>query len=577
MSVRLVFAAITAMAVMTGASAAVEPGAVASLSADLSATETGSALRNSEAEAVHTEERTLADLETGMDAFVLSPAQRLQTIQFTLPPNADTIEAWLRLAARPASETTNGRIHVSINGGEAITLRPQPQPMEARFALYSADFRPGENTLSIEFSSEGATAGWIVDARRSQLRLSLVETAQLGSLGALERTLGADFAAPRRIALISEDNRQRATVESLAAQGIALRAGGVPLFTGDAANADLVIRIAQSDALAEADRLALRNGQQAQGPEIAFVSGQTPRLIITGRNSDETTAAARLLAARSFEGYDANFIAADAISANRLGTRQARDAHRLAENADLRTFASSGLPFSADQGARTAVQLIGATESDRFGALSLLARSALVGGEAWLYAWYGDGSTEAPLDHNLLVIGPNSTNHDVVDRSAPAELRAAFRAAERSQGQRGLMRLAAAAYAAPAQSETAAEDDAPADIAQDGVGVASLFMDSQRNSRWIGTFSAPDMASFEAAGRSLARSDLWSAMNGRAAVWSARGVTPIDFSVEAPSLTDRVQEFAIDHTRDAALILFGLAFLMLMRGMWHRRRRVNAS
>lgn len=570
MSVRLVFAIVATMAVMTGASWAVEAGSTADLSStDLSSAASESATAT-DAHNIHTEERTLADLESGMDAFVLSPGQRLQTISFNLPPNADTTEAWLRLAARPASPTTSGRIHVSVNGGEAITLRPQAQPMEARFALYSADFRAGENTLSIEFTSEGATAGWIVDARRSQLRLSLTQATQIGSLSELERTLAADFAAPRRIALISDDNRQRATVESLVAQGLALRAGAVPIFTGDADSADLVVRIGQSASLDAIDTAGLRNGSQAQGPEISFIAGATPRIIVSGRNVDETTAAARLLAARSFDGYDTSFIAADAISAPRLGTRQARDAQRLAHNADLRTFASSGLPFSADQGSRTAVQLIGASDADRFGALSVLARAALVGGEAWLYAWYGNGEVDAPRDHNLLVIGPNSTRHNVVDRSAPAELRAAFRAAERSQGQRGLMRLAAAAYAAPTDTAEAATDTLA------NIGVASLFMDSRENGRWIGTLSAPDMASFEAAGRSLARSDLWNALEGRAAVWSTRGVTPIDFRVEAPSLTERVQEFAVDHTRDAAMILFGLAFLMLLRGMWHRRR-VNAS
>ncbi len=572
MSVRLVCgmlvaASMMASGVMTGASWAVEAGSSENTSTH-SSSEAFSADTAAAPDAnVHTEERTLADLESGMDAFVLSPAQRHQSISFTLPPNADTTEAWLRLAARPASETTSGRIHVSVNGGEAITLRPRPQPMEARFALYSADFRAGENTLTIEFSSEAATAGWIVDARRSQLRLSLTEATQLGSLSDLEETLGADYAAPRRIALISEANRQRATVESLTAQGLALRAGNVPMFSANADEADLIVRIADYPALSENERAALRNGSAASGPEIAFIPGETPTLIVTGRNSDEATAAARLLAARSFTGYERSFIAADAISAPRLGTRQARDSRYHTGNADLRTFATSGLPFSADQGSRTAVQLMGVNEGDRFGALSLLARSALVGGEAWLFAWYGDARDTVPADHNLLVIGPNAIENERVDRHAPAELRAALRAAERSQGQRGLMRLAAAAYAAPGDN---------GDAAQASIGVASIFNDGRDNNRWIGTFSAPDMSAFDAAGASLARSDLWSALEGRAVVWSTRGVTPIDFRVEAPTLMDRVQEFAADHTRDAALLLFALAFMMLLRGLWHRRR-VQAS
>ncbi|MBO6797161.1 cellulose biosynthesis cyclic di-GMP-binding regulatory protein BcsB [Maricaulis sp.] len=560
MSVRVACAAIALMAVMAGGSLAVETEA----ETEVLATEL--ALQ----ESVYTEERSLADLRSGMDAFVLSPSQNRQSIAFELPPNAQATEAWLRLAARPASETTTGLIHVSVNGGDPITIRPQARAMEARFALYSGDVRPGGNTLEIEFSTETATAGWIVDASRSQLRLSLERQERIGSLHELEETLASDYAALRRVALISEDNSERATAESLIAQGIALRAGTVPIFTNDIENSDLIVHIAEFSELPDEDLAVLRNPQGAAGPEIAFRNDGTPELIITGRNAEETTAAARLLAARSFEGYQTHFLAADAISASRLGMRQARDARNMAREADLRTFATSGLPFAADQGSRTAVQIVGNGAEDRFGALSVLARAALTSGEAWLYAWYGDGQQVVPSDHNLLVIGPNSTDFAAIDQNAPAELRAALRAAARSQGDRGMMRLAAAAYA---------DDNSAADSNENApnIGVASLFEDRAQAGRWIGTLTAPSEASFEAAGRSLARSTLWASLEGRAAVWSTRGVTPLDYSISAPTLQERVQEFALDHTRDAAFILFGLAFFMLLRGMWHRRRSVNAS
>lgn len=560
MSVRVACAAIAWVAVMAGGSLAVETEAEIEISASELAIQ----------ESVYTEERSLADLRSGMDAFVLSPSQTRQRIDFELPPNAAATEAWLRLAARPASETTTGLIHVSVNGGDPITIRPQARAMEARFALFSDDVRAGSNTLEIEFSTETATAGWIVDASRSQLRLSLQREDRIATLDELEETLASDFAAMRRVALISEDNSERATAESLIAQGIALRAGVVPIFTHDIENADLIVHVAEIDALPEEDRAALRNAAGVSGPEIAFRNDGTPELIVTGRNAEETTAAARLLAARSFEGYQSHFLAADAISASRLGVRQARDARNMARAADLRTFATSGLPFSADQGSRTAVQIVGNGAEDRFGALSVLARAALTSGEAWLYAWYGDGQQVVPADHNLLVIGPNSTDFAAIDQNAPAELRAALRAAARTQGQRGMMRLAAAAYADEVASNDA-NDNAP------NIGVASLFEDRTQAGRWIGTLTAPTDASFEAAGRSLARSNLWGSLEGRAAVWSTRGVTPLDYSVSAPTLMERAQEFALDHTRDAAFVLFGLAFFMLLRGMWHRRRRVNAS
>ena len=152
MSVRVACAAIALIAVMAGGSQAVETEAETAVSATELAIQ----------ESVYTEERSLADLRSGMDAFVLSPSQNRQSIAFELPPNAQATEAWLRLAARPASETTTGLIHVSVNGGDPITIRPQARAMEARFALYSGDVRPGENTLEIEFSTETATAGWIL-------------------------------------------------------------------------------------------------------------------------------------------------------------------------------------------------------------------------------------------------------------------------------------------------------------------------------------------------------------------------------------------------------------------------------
>lgn len=515
----------------------------------------------------NTEERALADLNGAGDAFVLSTSQPRSRIHFTLPPNVQTSEAWLRLAARPASDATAGTIEVRVNGGDPIVIRPQARAMEARFALFSADMRPGSNTLEIAYSTQTAAPGWIVDARRSQLRLTLEPVRPLETLGELEHALGSDFAAPRRIALVTDAGRERITLEALTAQGLALRAGEVPLFTGDADQADMVVRIAEFSRLDETDRAALRRGE-SQGPEVAFRHDGVPHLIVTGRNLDEATAAARLMGARSFEGYGRSFLAADAISARRLGREQVRDARAFSTNADLRTFAASGLPFSADQGARTAVQFSTRHDADRYGALSVLARAALIGDQAWLYAWYGDTSETAPADHNLLIIGPNSTQVSAVDRSAPEELRAAMRAAERSRGQRGLMRLAAAAYADAGDHAASAPGSQPRET---GVGVASLFRDRHNNQRWIGTLTTPDVASFADAGRSLARSDLWQALEGRAAVWSSRGVTPLDFSVAAPTLMDRARELAVDHTRDAAFLLFGAALLMLLRGFARRR------
>ena len=504
------------------------------------------------------EERALSELDSG-SVIVLSPVHARSDIRFTLPPRASAEEAWLTLAARPASDSADGVIEVSINGGEPIAIRPQPRPMEARFALYSADLVPGENTLSITYRAQSVSAGWIVDARRSNLRLTLDAAAAPADLDELEQALGADFAAPRRIALLTDISRKRATYEGLTVQGLSLRAGRVPNFSDDEAGADLAVRIAPQDRLSEADRALLAAAGGEHGPAVIYSAAPQPRLIVTGRNLDEAAAAARLLAARSFAGFGDSFLASDAVQARRLGQPFARDARRqVGEDADLRTLATSGLPFSADQGARTAVLFAAARPEDRYGALSILARASLTTGQAWLYAWYGDADDAAPADHDLLVIGSDGQVADRVQAAAPAEWRHAMRAAERSRGQRGVMRFAAAAYADD-------ENGGP------GLGVATMFRD-QADMRWIAALSAPRTASFESAGRSLARSELWTALEGRAAVWSDRGVTSYDFRVSQLALSDRALEFLNDHARDIAIGFFLFGTILFIRGTLRRRR-----
>jgi hypothetical protein len=547
MSVRVAIAA--AILSIAGAS-----GVSASLEAENSAVE---AVEN---HLVQVEERALSDLGDGSGAFVISPSEERVEIEFQLPPHAVATEAWLTLVARPAGPSANGLISVSLNGGEPVNLRPQAQSMRAGFSLFSRDVRAGRNILSIAYSAEAASAGWLIDARDSSLRLELDRAQTLSSLGELETALGADFAAPRRVALLAEDNSDRALLEGLTAQGLALRAGRVPNFTAHPDNADLVVRIATTGALGEAERAALSGA----GPTIALLPGARPHIVITGRNADEAAAASRLFAARSLRGVGRTFLAADAMEAERLGrpvlTRDTRGL--VGEDADLRTFATSALPFSAGQGSRTAVQIAAGTEADRMGALSVLARAALTSGEAWIYAWYGETEESAPIDHHLLIIGPRAVYADEVQRSSTPEWRTAWRQAERSQGRRGFMRFAAAAYA----------DGSPAGP---GLGVAGLFRDSRSPDRWIATLGAPAEASFADAGRSLARSELWGALEGRAAIWSDRGVTAYDYSVSGVPFWKGYVEFAVDNARIAALILFMLSAVILGRALMRRRRRVN--
>ena len=549
MSVRVaIAAAILSIAGASGVSASLEAGI--------------SAVQAVEDHLVQVEERALSDLGDGSGAFVISPSEERVEIDFQLPPHVMATEAWLTLVARPAGPTANGLISVSLNNGEPVNLRPQAQDMRAGFSLYSSDVRAGRNVLTISYAAQAASAGWLIDARQSNLRLELDQAQPLASLDELETALGADFAAPRRVALMAENNNDRAMLEGLTAQGLALRAGRVPNFSGEAANADLVVRVAERAALEDAERAALDRLGAGSGPAIALLPGARPHILITGRSADEAAAASRIFAARSLRGVGSTFLATDAMEAQRLGQAVLTRDTRVAENADLRTFATSALPFSAGQGSRTAVQIAAGNEADRMGALSVLARAALTSGEAWIYAWYGEADVSAPIDHHLLIIGPRAVYADEVQRSSTPEWRTAWRQAERSQGRRGFMRFAAAAYA----------DGSPAGP---GLGVAGLFRDSRSPDRWIATLGAPADASFADAGRSLARSELWGALEGRAAIWSDRGVTAYDYSVTGVPFWKGYVEFAVDNARIAALLLFMLSAVILGRALMRRRRRVN--
>lgn len=508
----------------------------------------GFAAHSQDAAAPASELRTLYDLDPTTNSRLLAAGSSTDLLTFDIAPNAAPASARLALAVRGAAQG-DGELTLVVNGRRAGELTVSAVDNTV-FEIDGGLLRAGANTISVMAAS--GDGDWLLDGRRSRLQVQFADLGQPETLADVELALASDFGGLRRIAI--EDTRGPRAIEVLSAQAIALRAGRVPLFTHDRANADLVV-VFESTPNAE-----------LSGPEVSLVDDHGLQIRIRGRNATETEAAARLFAARSFEGLGARFTIAEALAAPRL--RRAGLSAIGSDGTGLSRFVRESLPFGADRGARTAVVLDEFEGDTRLAAFSILSRAALTTGEAWIYAAFREDSRAVHDGQHLVVIGPDITEDRAFMDRVPDEMRAALRAADRAVGRRSGFRLAASAYA-EAESGEAQQGDPS--------GVAAVFEDPSEAGRWIAAFTAPDNTSFADAAATLARSDLWLSLQGRAAFWTAAGITPFDFTpAPTPSLRERAGELNF-YPREFAMAFFTLALLFVMRGMWlRRRRRVHA-
>lgn len=507
----------------------------------------GFAAHTQETASPSSELRTLYDLDPTTNSRLIEAGSRVNLLDFDIAPHAAPASARLALAIR-GTAAGDGDLTLLVNGQRAATLAVSAVDSTV-FEIPGNLLRPGGNAIAlVAAAGEG---DWLVDGRRSRLQVQFADTGVPETLGEVELSLAADFGGLRRIAI--EDTRGPRAVEVLSAQAIALRAGRVPLFTHDRANADLVVvfESAPDEALS--------------GPEVSLETEDGVQIRISGRNATETEAAARLFAARAFTGLGDRFTIAEALAAPRL-VRAGRSS-AASDGTGLSRFVRESHPFGADRGARTAVVLDEFEGDTRLAAFSILSRAALTTGEAWIYAAYREDSRGVQDEQHLVVIGPDITEDRAFMDRVPDEMRAALRAADRAVGRRSGFRLAASAYADGEDTEAPAGDPS---------GVAAVFEDPSQAGRWIAAFTAPDNTSFADAAATLARSDLWLSLQGRAAFWTAAGITPFDFTpAPQPSLGERAGSFDF-YPREFAMAFFTLALLFVMRGMWLRRRRVHA-
>ena len=491
---------------------------------------TGASALADDVRPARSEEALLAQFLEKGQSLQLTHEVREVRIAFTIAPNAVPDGVELLMNARPQGSDASGRIEAYVNRARAVVLQPRAEPFEARFSLYSEDLHAGENELVLRLVGD-AGAGWDIDADASRLRVSAAPAPGYAALDEIELALRADFAAPRRVYIDAEAAGDDAlAVASLVAQGLALRMGEAPILVRDPSVAELSVYT--------------QTREGARSPAIDLTGPSEIRLSAEFEGS--LIAAARLFAARSMEAHQVRFDMAAALSAphlvrTRLGGRVSND---------LEALANLGAPFGSDQGGRAAVVIAADSDEELSASLAVVSRAALASGSAWLYAWYGDTVSAAPPTHDLLVLGPQAALDPRLLANAPTEVRAAASAAA-SRAPRG-RRMGSTAYASPTERD--------AHI----TGVAALYEDL--TGRRVALITAPEGADYARAAKRLARSGLWSNLEGRAALWDAASVTPFGPSNAPRFSIEWTSQFVRANDEWFALGAFSLAILLLLVG-----------
>lgn len=456
-------------------------------------------------------------------------------VQFALAPTVSPLEGRLYLGLTPQSANSAALI-VIVNNSRAVRIEPANEPFTAEIDLPQHVLRTGTNVVSLALEHDEGT-GWQIDGANSRLRIAYETGRTAASLGELEAILSSDIPQVRTVFI--EDRPNDVMLEAVIAQGVAMRMGRTPEFVDLPDAADI--------------RIGYDVNPELSGPEIRF-AGNSLDFVIAGRHQQDMETAARLFASRSIRQAGATFRATDALSAAAIGVEHTRLAP---EGATLRDFSQARLPFGDGRGAHTAVIITEPDGAGRLAAMSIMARTALAHGTAWIYSWYGFDSRNAPENRNMVFIGTAAMTDRNLLEGAPVEFRTALRAAAELSGRSTGLRLSSAAYA---------------DGEMRPAGVATVFSDPGNPTRWVAGFTSPQAEGFNRASEILSRSAHWSALSGRAALWNETGVTGYDYSVAGvPTLAERfgLPDFSI---REIAAILFVLALLFVLRGAWRRRR-----
>ena len=150
-----------------------------------------------------------------------------------------------------------------------------------------------------------------------------------------------------------------------------------------------------------------------------------------------------------------------------------------------------------------------------------------------------------------MLLGPQNALDPRLMASAPAEVRAATSAAANRTPRR---HLGSTAYASDNTQRNARI-----------TGVAAIF--EQSDGRRVALFTAPDGADYARAAERLARSELWSSLEGRAVLWDSSAVTAFGPSAAPRFSAEWIAQLVRVHDEYFALGAFSVAVLLLLIGV----------
>ncbi|MGB0907823.1 MAG: hypothetical protein ACPGVT_10045 [Maricaulaceae bacterium] len=234
---------------------------------------------------------TLAGMN-GAQVSTLDWRQPKAQLRFDLMESEWTDGLELNLSMDPEGNVQrNTPIHVQFNNEEPIVLRGQKSAFDARIRLSESYVRNSGNIITISiFNDENETCktfhdgSWNINYAKSYVTIKSRSKNRSFHIGEIETRLSSPTTAPKTVA-IHAVGPEKARLEMLAAQSIALRMETIPNFRTTQGKADMQLILAPRSKLGRF--INDKKITSDSGAKISIVKGRPLRLVITGDTDEQ--------------------------------------------------------------------------------------------------------------------------------------------------------------------------------------------------------------------------------------------------------------------------------------------------
>lgn len=207
----------------------------------------------------------------------------------------------LILSMTPQGDVSKrGPVLVSLNNSAPLKMHPYGQSFDARLRFDESFIRAKGNVITIRVPApDGAPCltskhgHWDVNTKKSSIVVRTRAKSRNYYLREVSERLKNPATAPKTVSLLASGG-DKARLQMLAAQGLALQTADIPNFKTTAGRADMEIIIARRDQLAP--RVTDRSILSETGPKISVHKGRPMRLVITGDTDAEVLKSAKAFA-----------------------------------------------------------------------------------------------------------------------------------------------------------------------------------------------------------------------------------------------------------------------------------------